>query len=69
MATSGKLPNGAAETYYYSTGKGLRRSLELPTLSVTLMGKNIEPVTTAKDLRVYIDNSFNCNDHINKLDL
>ena len=31
------------------------------------MGKNIEPVTTAKDLGVYIDNSLNYNDHINKI--
>ena len=39
----------------------------LPPLSVTLMGKIIEPVTTAKDLGVYIDNSLNYNDHINKI--
>ena len=39
----------------------------LPTLSVTLMGKKIEPVTTAKDLGVYIDKSLNYNDHINKI--
>ena len=37
----------------------------LPTLSVTLMVKNIEPVTTAKNLGVYIDNSSNYNKHIN----
>ena len=39
----------------------------LPTLSVTLMGKKIEPVTTAKDLGIYIDKSLNYNDHINKI--
>ena len=39
----------------------------LPPLSITLMGKIIEPVTTAKELRVYIDNSLNYNDHINKI--
>ena len=39
----------------------------LPTLSVTLMGKNIEPVTTAKDLGVHIDHSLNYNNHINKI--
>ena len=39
----------------------------LPTQSVTLMGKNIEPVTTAKNLGVYIENSLNYNDHINKI--
>ena len=39
----------------------------LPPLSVTLIGKIIEPVTTAKDLGVYIDNSLNYNDHINKI--
>ena len=39
----------------------------LPTLSVTLMGKDIQPVTTSKDLGVYIDNSLNYNDHINKI--
>ena len=39
----------------------------LPTLSLTLMGKNIEPVTTAKDLGIYIDNNLNDNDHINKI--
>ena len=38
-------------------------------LSVTLMGKIIEPVTTAKDLGVYIDKSSNYNDHINKISL
>jgi len=36
-------------------------------LSVTHMGKIIKPVTTAKDLGVYIDNSLNYNDHINKI--
>jgi len=39
----------------------------LPLLSVTIMGKIIEPVTTAKDLGVYIDNSLNYNDHINNI--
>ena len=39
----------------------------LPSLSVTLMGKNIEPVTAAKDLGVYIDNNLNYPDHINKI--
>ena len=39
----------------------------LPTQTITLMGKHIEPVTTAKDLGVYIDNSLNYNDHINKI--
>ena len=36
-------------------------------LSVSLMGKIIEPVTMAKDLGVYIDNSLNYNDHITKI--
>ena len=39
----------------------------LLTLSVTLTGKNIEPVTTAKDLGIHIDNGLNYNDHINKI--
>lgn len=39
----------------------------LRTLSVTLMGENIEPVTMAKDLQVYINHSWNCDDHINKI--
>jgi len=39
----------------------------LPPLSVTLIGKIIQPVTTAKGLGVYIDNSLNYNDHINKI--
>ena len=39
----------------------------LPTLSVTLMGKNIELVATAKYLQVYINNSLNYNDHINNI--
>jgi len=39
----------------------------LRPLSITLTCKIIEPVTTAKDLGVYIDNSLNYNDHINKI--
>ena len=39
----------------------------LPPLFVTLTDKIIESVTTAKDLGVYIDNSLNYNDHINKI--
>ncbi|KAK2562733.1 hypothetical protein P5673_014450 [Acropora cervicornis] len=45
----------------------LQLTKTLSPLSVTLMGKIIEPVTTAKDLGVYIDNSLNYHDHINKI--
>ena len=31
------------------------------------MGKNIERVATAKDLGVYINNTLNYNDYINKI--
>ena len=47
--------------------RGPQLTKTLPTLSVTLMGKNIEPVITAKDLGVYIENSLNYNDHMNKI--
>ena len=39
----------------------------LPALSVTVLEKNVEPVTTARDLGVYSDNSLNYNDHIDKI--
>lgn len=39
----------------------------LPTLSVTRMGKNIAPITTVKDVGVYLDNKLNYTDHINKI--
>lgn len=39
----------------------------LPTLSVTRMGENIAPITTVKDVGVYLDNKLNYTDHINKI--
>lgn len=45
----------------------LQLTKTLLPLFVTLMGKIIEPVTTAKDLGVYINNSLNYHDHINKI--
>lgn len=45
----------------------LQLTKTLSPLSVTLIDKIIEPVTMAKDLGVYIDNSLNYHDHINKI--
>lgn len=45
----------------------LQLTKTLSPLSVTLIDKVIEPVTMAKDLGVYIDNSLNYHDHITKI--
>ena len=39
----------------------------LPRLSITILGKEIEPVSVARDLGVYIDQTLNYNEHISKL--
>ena len=39
----------------------------LPRLSITILGKEIEPVSVARDLDVYIDQTLNYNEHISKL--
>ena len=39
---------------------------KLPTVTVRMLGKEITPVTVAKDLGVYIDHLLTYNDHINK---
>ena len=39
----------------------------LPRLSITIFGKEIEPVSVARDLGVYIDQTLNYNEHISKL--
>ena len=39
---------------------------KLPTVSVQMLGKEITPVTVAKDLGVYIDQSLTYSDHIIK---
>ena len=74
MTAWGKLPNGAAETQSINPNKTkllvigvLQLTKTVSPLSVTLVGKITEPVTTAKDLGVYIDNSLNYNDQINKI--
>ena len=38
----------------------------LPTVPVSMLGKEITPVTVAKDLGIYIDQSLTYNDHITK---
>ena len=40
--------------------------LQLPTISVRILGKEITPVTVAKDLGIYIVQSLTYNDHITK---
>ena len=39
---------------------------QLPSVSVKILGKEIIPVTVAKDLGIYIDQSLTYNDHITK---
>jgi len=39
----------------------------LPRLSITIFGKEIKPVSVARDLGVYIDQTLNYNEHISKL--
>ena len=39
----------------------------LPRLSITILGKEIEPVSVARDLGVYIDQTLSYNEHISKL--
>ena len=39
----------------------------LPRLSITILGKEIEPVSVARDLDVYIDQTLNYIEHISKL--
>ena len=39
---------------------------QLPTVTVKILGKEIIPVTVAKDLGIYIDQSLTYNDHIIK---
>ena len=39
---------------------------KLPTVSVRMLGKEITPVTVAKDLGVYIDQSLTYSDHFTK---
>ena len=38
----------------------------LPTVPVSMLGKEITPVTVAKDLGIYIDQSLTYNDHVTK---
>ena len=38
----------------------------LPSVPVSMLGKEITPVTVAKDLGIYIDQSLTYNDHITK---
>ena len=39
----------------------------LPCLSITILGKEIEPGSVTRDLDVYIDQTLNNNEHISKL--
>jgi len=39
----------------------------MPCLSITIFGKEIEPVSVARDLGIYIDQTLNYNEHISKL--
>ena len=39
----------------------------LQRLSITILGKEIEPVSVARDLGVYIDQTLNYHEHISKL--
>ena len=39
----------------------------LTAVSVHILGKTITPVTVAKDLGIYIDQSLTYNDHITKI--
>ena len=39
---------------------------QVPPITISMLGKEIAPVHIAKDLGVYIDQSLNYNEHINK---
>ena len=45
---------------------GVPQLRRLPSVPVSMLGKEITPVTVAKDLGIYIDQSLTYNDHITK---